>query len=220
MNKPKVAVIGTGGTIASIGKNPLDIVDYGANKTMIGIEEILAMFPIVHDVAEIVAVPYQAIPSPSVGFAEWRDLVLKIDELAQDPSLDGIVVTHGTASLEETAYALHLTVRADLPVVVVGAQRPSSGLSTDAGFNIGSLNAARRAAGAVKFAVDRVLLKLSNGGSDASHRPSIRTARSSTSARAICVRTRPGPHDIPRVFGRGSGVTAPATVAPVFALWE
>ena len=136
MNKPKVAVIGTGGTIASIGKNPLDIVDYGANKTMIGIEEILAMFPIVHDVAEIVAVPYQAIPSPSVGFTEWRDLVLKIDELAQDPSLDGIVVTHGTASLEETAYALHLTVKADLPVVVVGAQRPSSGLSTDAGFNI------------------------------------------------------------------------------------
>ena len=102
MNKPKVAVIGTGGTIASIGKNPLDIVDYGANKTMIGIEEILAMFPIVHDVAEIVAVPYQAIPSPSVGFTEWRDLVLKIDELAQDLSLDGIVVTHGTASLEET----------------------------------------------------------------------------------------------------------------------
>ncbi|MBO6562730.1 MAG: asparaginase [Nisaea sp.] len=136
MSKPKVAVIGTGGTIASIGKTPLDILDYGANKKMIGIEEIIAMFPIVHEVAEVVPVPYQAIPSPSVGFKEWRDLVLKIDELAKDPDLDGIVVTHGTASLEETAYALHLTVKADIPVVVVGSQRPSSALSTDAGFNL------------------------------------------------------------------------------------
>ena len=143
MNKPKVAVIGTGGTIASIGKTPLDILDYGANKTMIEVDEIIAMFPIVHEVAEVVPVPYRAIPSPSVGFAEWRDLVLKIDELAQDPDLDGIVVTHGTASLEETAYALHLTVKADIPVVVVGSQRPSSALSTDAGFNL--LNGIRTA---------------------------------------------------------------------------
>ena len=71
MSKPKVAVIGTGGTIASIGKTPLDILDYGANKTMIPVDEIIAMFPIVHEVAEVVPVPYRAIPSPSVGFAEW-----------------------------------------------------------------------------------------------------------------------------------------------------
>jgi L-asparaginase len=136
MSKPKVAVIGTGGTIASIGKTPLDILDYGANKTMLEVDKILELFPEVHDVAEVVAVPYRAIPSPQMGFAEWRELVLKIDELAQDPDLDGIVVTHGTASLEETAYALHLTVKADIPVVVVGSQRPSSALSTDAGFNL------------------------------------------------------------------------------------
>ncbi|MEO0831499.1 MAG: asparaginase, partial [Pseudomonadota bacterium] len=65
----------------------------------------------------------------------------KIDELAKDPGLQGIVVTHGTASLEETAYMLHLTVKADLPVVVIGAQRPASALSTDAGMNL--VNAAR-----------------------------------------------------------------------------
>jgi L-asparaginase len=136
MSKPKVAVIGTGGTIASIGKTPLDIYDYGANKTMIEVDEILKLFPEVNDVAEVVPVPYRAIPSPSVGFAEWKELVLKIDELAADPDLDGIVITHGTASLEETAYMLHLTMKADLPVVVIGSQRPSSALSTDAGFNL------------------------------------------------------------------------------------
>lgn len=136
MTKPKVAVIGTGGTIASIGKTPLDIYDYGANKTMIEVDKILEMFPEVHEVADVVPVPYRAIPSPSVGFAEWKELVLKIDELATDPDLAGIVIAHGTASLEETAYMLHLTVKADLPVVVIGAQRPSSALSTDAGFNL------------------------------------------------------------------------------------
>lgn len=136
MTKPKVAVIGTGGTIASLGKDPLDIVDYGAQKTMIEVDAILSRFPEVNMVADVRAIPYRAIPSPSVGFAEWKDLVLKIDELAQDPDLDGIVITHGTASLEETAYMLHLTVKADVPVVVIGAQRPSSALSTDAGFNL------------------------------------------------------------------------------------
>jgi len=140
-----VAVIGTGGTIASIGKTPLDILDYGANKTMLEIDDILARFPEVNDVAEVLSVPYRAIPSPQIGFTEWRELVLKMDEVAAaNPDLAGFVVTHGTASLEETAYALHLTVKTDLPVVVIGSQRPSSALSTDAGFNL--VNAIRTAA--------------------------------------------------------------------------
>lgn len=136
MPKPKVAVIGTGGTIASIGKTSLDIVDYGANKTMLEVDKILELFPEVHEVADVVPVPFSAIPSPAVGFAEWKALVEKIDALAADPDLDGIVITHGTASLEETAYVLHLTVKADVPVIVIGSQRPSSALSTDAGFNL------------------------------------------------------------------------------------
>jgi len=140
-----VAVIGTGGTIASIGKTPLDILDYGANKTMLEIDDILARFPEVNDFAEVLSVPYRAIPSPQIGFTEWRELVLKMDEVAAaNPDLAGFVVTHGTASLEETAYALHLTVKTDLPVVVIGSQRPSSALSTDAGFNL--VNAIRTAA--------------------------------------------------------------------------
>lgn len=144
MGKPKIAVIGTGGTIASVGKAPLDILDYGANKTMLHIDAILDLFPEVHDVADVLAVPYKAIPSPEMGFPQWRDLVLKIDEVTTaNPDLDGIVIAHGTASLEETAFALHLTVKADLPIVIVGSQRPNSALSTDAGFNL--VNAIRTA---------------------------------------------------------------------------
>lgn len=146
--RPKVAVIGTGGTISSVGKGPLDLQDYGANDTMLHVDELLARFPETNEVADVHPVRFRAIPSPAMFFAEWRDLVLMIDELASGPdAVDGVVVTHGTASLEETAYMLHLTVKAPIPVVVVGAQRPASALSSDAGLNL--VNAIR-VAGAIE----------------------------------------------------------------------
>src|SRR5690606_38207433 len=64
--------------------------------------------------------------------------------VADDPNLTGIVVTHGTATLEETAYALSLTAKVAVPIVLVGAQRPASALSSDAGLNL--VNAIRVAA--------------------------------------------------------------------------
>lgn len=143
--KSKVAVIGTGGTIASIGTGPFDILDYGANETMLQIDGILELFPEVHDCAEIIPVPYKAIPSPDVGFDDWKALVIKMDELgATVPDLAGFVITHGTASMEETAYMLSLTAKTSLPIVITGAQRPASALSTDAGMNLA--NAIRTAA--------------------------------------------------------------------------
>lgn len=143
--KPRVAVIGTGGTIASVGKGPLDILDYGANETILHVDEIIARFPEVHAVADIIPVRYEALPSTRVFFPEWRALVERIETLAvEQPDLAGIVVTHGTATLEETAYFLNLTLHVELPVVLVGSQRPASALSTDAGMNL--VNAVRTAA--------------------------------------------------------------------------
>ncbi len=72
-------------------------------------------------------------------------LVLLCDRLPEEhPDLAGIVIGHGTATLDETAYALNLTAKVDIPIVLTGAQRPSSALSTDAGLNL--VNAARVAA--------------------------------------------------------------------------
>lgn len=143
--KPKVAVIGTGGTIASIGTGPFDILDYGANEKMLQIDAILELFPQVCDCADIIPVPYKAIPSPDVGFADWKALVLKMDELAAaTPDLAGFVITHGTASMEETAYMLSLVAKTSLPIVMTGSQRPASALSTDAAMNLA--NAIRAAA--------------------------------------------------------------------------
>jgi L-asparaginase len=135
--KPKVAVIGTGGTISSMGKDAFDIIHYGSMKQMLQADELVAKFPVVHELAEIIPVRFRAVPSYNIYFPEWKELVLIADRLATEhPDLSGIVITHGTATLEETAYLLHLTMKVSVPVVIVGAQRPASSLSTDAGMNL------------------------------------------------------------------------------------
>jgi L-asparaginase len=137
MSKPKVAFVGTGGTIASLGAGPLDLQDYGAAGNVMHADAILARWPETALVADVIAVPYRNIPSTGIGYDDWRALVKLCDRLVADhPDLAGIVIGHGTATLEETAYFLNLTLKVDVPVVLVGAQRPSSALSSDAGLNL------------------------------------------------------------------------------------
>jgi L-asparaginase len=137
MTLPKVAFIGTGGTIASLGVDGLDIIHYGDSKTMLPADQILARVPEVAQVAEVIAVPFAATGSPDIFFDQWKALSsLCSDLVAEHPDLAGIVIGHGTATLEETAYALSLGIDAPVPVVVVGSQRPLSGLGSDAGMNL------------------------------------------------------------------------------------
>jgi L-asparaginase len=145
MSLPKVAFIGTGGTIASLGRGPLDLQDYAAAGNMLQADEILERWPETALVADVIPVRYRAIPSPAIGFPEWKELAALCGQLVRDnPDLAGIVIGHGTATLEETAYFLGLTVKVSVPVVIVGSQRPSSALSSDAGMNL--VNAIRVAA--------------------------------------------------------------------------
>lgn len=135
--KPKVAFIGTGGTIASIGRGPLDVLDYGANGVMLHAAELLDKFPEVQEVADVFPVKFRNVPSYEVFFPEWKALADLCSRLvAEHSDLAGIVIGHGTASLEETAYFLNLTLKVTVPVVIVGSQRPASALSTDAGMNL------------------------------------------------------------------------------------
>jgi L-asparaginase len=136
-DQPRVAVIGTGGTISSVGRHSLDIMRYVDNKKMYQVDELLDAFPETLEQADVVPVRLRAMPSTAIGPAEWLEIAAKIHELAEsDPALAGIVVTHGTATLEETAYFMNLALKVEIPVVLVGAQRPASGLSTDAGMNL------------------------------------------------------------------------------------
>ena len=144
--KPKVAVIGTGGTITSIsGIGPLDLYEYTATGKMMEADQLVDKFPDVRQVADIIPIRFKAVPSTAVAFPEWKQVVIAADKAVKDyPDLAGIVILHGTATLEETAYALSLTAKVNIPIVVVGAQRPASALSTDAGMNL--VNAVRTAA--------------------------------------------------------------------------
>ncbi len=145
MTKPKVAFIGTGGTISSLGRGPLDLQDYSAAGIMMHAEEILQRWPETALVADVLPIRYRNIPSPAIGFPEWKGLSALCAQLVREhPDLAGIVIGHGTATLEETAYFLNLTIKVAIPVVVVGSQRPSSALSSDAGMNL--VNAIRVAA--------------------------------------------------------------------------
>ena len=143
--KPKVAVIGTGGTITSLSAvGPLDLYEYTATGRMLEADQLVDMFPDVRQVADLVPVRFKAVPSTAVAFPEWKQIVHEADKaVAANPGLAGIVVLHGTATLEETAYALNLTAKVRIPIVLVGAQRPASALSGDAGLNL--VNAVRTA---------------------------------------------------------------------------
>jgi L-asparaginase len=144
--KPKVAVIGTGGTITAMSSlGSLDLIEYGSSGTMLEADQLVARYPEVNEVAEVISIRFKAVPSPAIYFPEWKSLVLAAEKAVADhPDLAGIVILHGTATLEETAYALSLTAKVQVPIVVVGAQRPSSALSSDAGLNL--VNAIRTAA--------------------------------------------------------------------------
>ena len=135
--RPRIAVIGTGGTISFAGRDSLDVYEYmefGQRQT---VAEILARFPEVEAAAELDLVDQAQLSSSGVTPEDWLGLARRIHEVAARPvPPDGIVVTHGTATLEETAYFLHLILKLDLPVVLVGAQRPSTALGTDAGANL------------------------------------------------------------------------------------
>lgn len=134
---PEVAFIGTGGTIASIGKDAFDVLDYGNNDHRLHAEDIIAALPPLGGLARVTPVRFKAIESTAVTTDDWRDLALLCTKLSTDnPALAGIIIGHGTATLEETAYCLSLILKLKLPVVLVGSQRPLNGLSSDAHANL------------------------------------------------------------------------------------
>ena len=143
--KPRIAFLGTGGTISFTGRDSLDTWEYMDYGSRLPVTEILARFPEVSDAAEIVPFDVRQVSSSGIVPDDWLALAAKIKEVDQTrDDIDGIVVTHGTATLEETAYFLNLTAKTELPIVIIGAQRPSTGFATDAG---GNLLAAVRTAG-------------------------------------------------------------------------
>ena len=135
--KPTVRVIGTGGSIAGIGPDRLDYILYSELGQHLTIQQSLDRVPEIKDIATVRSEDLVSVGSTAIGPTEWIQLTRRINEVfREEADVTGVAVTHGTATLEETAYFLHLTVKSSKPVVITGAMRPPSALSTDADLNL------------------------------------------------------------------------------------
>ncbi len=138
---PRVALILTGGTIDSVGKDRLDNAWYIETGKRLGDGELLRQVPELRDIAEIHEIPFRRLPSHALVDRDWLDLLRTINSIFENGQADGIVITHGTNTIEETGYFLNLTLKTDKPVVLVGSMRPSSAISADGYLNL--VNAVR-----------------------------------------------------------------------------
>lgn len=141
---PRVVVLSTGGTIAGHGGSSMSLTEYAAG-TLSG-EQLVQAVPELAAIARVQVEQVSNLGSSNMSFAIWRKLAERIDALfsSDEQEVAGVVITHGTSTIEETAYFLNLTVRHDRPVVLVGAQRPATALSADGPLNL--VNAVRTAA--------------------------------------------------------------------------
>lgn len=131
---PTVLVIATGGTIAGVQQAPGTLGGYRAGT--LTAEQIIASVPELARHARVETEQFSNVASPFITPEQWIGLSRRINEALARPDLAGVVVTHGTDRLEETAFFLYLTVRSEKPVAVVGAQRPATGISPDGPMNL------------------------------------------------------------------------------------
>jgi L-asparaginase type II len=146
---PRVLVLTTGGTIASRGS---------AGQPSLTAQELVAGVPGMADIARVSVEQFASVASDRVSPVHWVGLARRINAIFRENAADAVVLTHGTDTLEETAYFLNLTVKSDRPVVVVGSMRQASALSSDGPANL--LNAVR--VGAHPHASGRGVLVLFN----------------------------------------------------------
>ncbi len=153
MTLPRVAVVTTGGTIDSIGADRLDLAAYLETGIRLEPGALLAgIAPELATIAEVVEIPFRRLRAHAMTDDDLADLADGIrrlldagnGEAAGQGTVDGVVVTHGTNTLEETAWLLQLVIATERPIVVTGAMRPASALSGDGPLNL--VNAVRVAA--------------------------------------------------------------------------
>lgn len=131
--KKNILIIGTGGTIAGKGKKG-ETASY--DSAQIQVDDLVSEIPELAELANLDSTELFSVDSCDISFDKLLILSKYINEKAKDNNIHGFVVTHGTDTLEETAYFLNLTVKTKKPVVITGAMRPSTAISADGPFNL------------------------------------------------------------------------------------
>ena len=132
-SRKKIVLLATGGTIAGVGDaGKAD----GYKPGTLTVDDLLSEIPELADLAEYEAIQVCNVNSDDITDEIWIQLADTINEMAADPEVDGFVITHGTDTMEETAYFLNLTVKTDKPVVLTGSMRPSTAISADGPMNL------------------------------------------------------------------------------------
>jgi len=135
--RPKVAVIGTGGTFAMQARDPFDWVEYSESGVVLPIDHLLEQLGEVAPHIECIPVPFRALGSTAITPADWLELARLIERTASErPDIEGFVITHGTATMEESAYFLDLALDLDAGLVLTGAQRPVNTAGSDVLANL------------------------------------------------------------------------------------
>ena len=132
-DKPNVVILATGGTIAGSAETQTQA---GYTSGQVGVDVLINAVPQLTDLANISGEQIANVGSQDMSDAIWLKLAARINALLAKSDVDGIVITHGTDTLEETAYFLNLVVKSDKPVVLTAAMRPSTALSADGPLNI------------------------------------------------------------------------------------
>lgn len=131
--KPNIHILATGGTIAGSGVSTTQS-NYTAGQ--IAINELISAVPEIKNIANVTGEQIVKIGSQDMIDDVWLTLAKYINKLLERKDVDGVVITHGTDTMEETAFFLNLTVKSNKPVVFVGAMRPSTSLSADGPLNL------------------------------------------------------------------------------------
>ena len=131
-SKPRIAILATGGTIAGAGSAG----EYGYKAGAFKVEDLIKAVPQVSALATLSGEQVANIGSQDMNDKVWMDLAAKVNERLASKEIDGVVITHGTDTMEETAYFLDLVVKSEKPVVLVGSMRPATAISPDGPANL------------------------------------------------------------------------------------
>lgn len=131
--KPNVVIVATGGTIAGSAASQTEA---GYQSGAVGVDILIQAVPQLKDIATVTGEQVASIGSQDMNDEVWLKLATRVNALLADPKVSAVTVTHGTDTLEETSYFLHLVTKSDKPVVLTGSMRPSTAMSADGPLNI------------------------------------------------------------------------------------